>query len=131
MKGYFRDPGQTKKVLHKGWLCTGDLAYMDRSGFLYIKGRRDDLIIRAGMNIYPAEIEGTLKTDQRVKEAYVYKIEHPHTGQQIGLKLAGDFRSVEEVRQLCARLLPPFQMPIKIDLLEALPKSASGKIIRR
>jgi long-chain acyl-CoA synthetase len=58
-------------VLKDGWLCTGDLALFTEEGLLKIKGRGDDLIIKAGMNIYPQEVESALKLDFRVKDVYV------------------------------------------------------------
>ena len=130
MMGYYRDPEKTKAVMKDGWLCTGDIALINDAGFLKIKGRNDDLIIRAGMNIYPAEIESVLKQDPRVKEVLVYSFRNSF-GTQIGLKISGDFSSIDEVKQLCIKILPPYQIPCCIQLLDELPKNASGKIIRR
>ena len=95
-----------------------------------IKGRNDDLIIKSGMNIYPVEIEGVIKQDPRVKEVLVYGF-HNSFGTQIGMKLVGDFSSTEEVKQLCMKALPSFQVPSVIELVDELPKNGSGKIIRR
>ncbi len=132
MQGYYNSPEQTKKVLKDGWLCTGDIAVVGRNGFLKIKGRSDDLIIRAGMNVYPQEIESALKTDSRVREVLAYKIDNSKTGiQQIGLKIAGDFSDTDEVRKLCVEVLPGFQIPTEIELLDELAKNGSGKILRR
>lgn len=130
MLGYYNDPRKTEAVLKDGWLCTGDIAVINEAGFLKIKGRNDDLIIKAGMNIYPAEIEAALKQDSRVKEVLVYSFRHPF-GIQIGLKIAGDFDSVDAVKRFCIQALPSFQVPSAIELLDELPKSGSGKIIRR
>ncbi|MBE6604922.1 MAG: acyl--CoA ligase, partial [Ruminococcaceae bacterium] len=109
MLGYYREPEKTVKVLKEGWLCTGDIALINDAGFLKIKGRNDDLIIKSGMNIYPAEIEGVIKQDQRVKEVLVYGFHHLF-GTQIGMKLVGEFSSTEEVKQLCIKALPSFQV---------------------
>ena len=130
MIGYYRDPEKTYQVLRDGWLCTGDSALINSAGFLKIKGRSDDLIIKAGMNIYPAEIEAALKNDTRVKEVLVYGYGNIF-GTQIGLKIVGDFDSVEEVKRLCVKVLPSFQVPSIIELLDELPKNGAGKIIRR
>ena len=129
MLGYYREPEKTHAVLKGGWLCTGDVACINSAGFLKIRGRSDDLIIRAGMNVYPAEIEGILKQDARVREALVFGFRDSF-GIQLGMKLAGDFSDAGEVRQLCVRLLPPFQIPSKIILTDELPKNVSGKVIR-
>ena len=131
MIGYYNAPKETTSVLNDGWLCTNDIALITPEGLLKIKGRSDDLIIRAGMNIYPAEIEATLKKDGRVREVLAHKVETTSMGTQIGLKIAGEFSCVDDVKKMCANLLPKFQMPIVIELLEELPKNGSGKIIRK
>ena len=130
MLGYYREPEKTAKILKEGWLCTGDIAIINDVGFLKIKGRNDDLVIKSGMNIYPAEIEGALKEDSRVKEVLVYGYSND-LGTQIGMKLLGDFSSSEEVKQLCMKVLPSFQVPTRIELVDELPKNSSGKVIRR
>ena len=130
MLGYYRDPEKTATVLKDGWLCTGDIAVINDAGFLKIKGRNDDLIIKSGMNVYPAEIEGVLKQDPRVKEVLVYGFRNSF-GTQIAMKLVGEFSSTEEVKQLCMKVLPSFQVPSVIELVDELPKNGSGKIIRR
>lgn len=130
MLGYYRDPEKTANVLKNSWLCTGDIAVINDAGFLKIKGRNDDLIIKSRMNIYPTEIEAVLKQDPRVKEALAYGF-CDQFGIQIRLKLVGDFSSTEEVKQFCMKMLPSFQVPSVIELVEELPKNGSGKIIRR
>ena len=130
MLGYYREPEKTARVLKDSWLCTGDIAIINDAGFLKIKGRNDELIIKSGMNIYPAEIEKVLKQDTRVKEVLVYGY-RDSVGTQIGMKLAGEFGSVEEIKQLCMKILPSFQIPTRIELVDELPKNGSGKVIRR
>ena len=130
MLGYYREPEKTSKVLKDDWLCTGDIAVINYAGFLKIKGRNDDLIIKSGMNVYPAEIEGVIKQDPRVKEVLVYGFQNS-LGTQIGMKLVGEFASTEEAKQLCMKVLPSFQVPSVIELVDELPKNGSGKIIRR
>lgn len=129
MLGYYHDRKKTEAVLQNGWLCTGDLAILDANGLLRIKGRRDDLIIKAGMNIYPAEIEATLKADSRVREVLAYGYQTRH-GVQIGVKIVCDLSSLEEVKKLCMARLPAFAVPTRIDMVDALPKNGSGKLIR-
>lgn len=127
MLGYFDEPEQSARVLRDGWLCTGDAAYMDNDGMLYIKGRSDDLIIRAGMNIYPAEIEGVVEKDSRVKEVVVFPMYFNDGACEIGMKIAGDFCDVSEVRQMCINLLPLYAVPVQIELVDALEKTPTGK----
>lgn len=130
MLGYYGEPEKTRAVLRDGWLCTGDIAMINDEGLLKICGRNDDLIIRAGMNIYPAEIEETLRRDPRVREVLAYGIA-TGAGTEIGLKIAGVFSSVAEVKKMCADRLPAHQIPSVIELTDALEKNASGKIVRR
>lgn len=131
MLGYYNNPQKTAEILKDGWLCTGDLAMINNSGFLKIMGRNDDMIIKAGMNIYPQEIEGALKCDPRVMEALVYAENNERFGVQLVLNIVGDFADSKEVKELCQKVLPVFQVPNKINLLAELPKNGSGKIIRR
>lgn len=131
MLGYYNDPDKTAQVIKDGWLCTGDIAVIDAYGLTIIRGRSDNLIIRAGINIYPQDVESTLKADKRVKEALVYRIDNPISGVALGLKISGDFDSTDDVRKMCLDRLPSFQMPSKIELVDELPKNGTGKIIRR
>ena len=130
MSGYYKNPKLTKKVLRRGWLNTGDIAVIDEHGWLKIKGRADDLIIRAGMNIYPREIEDELKKDARTRDALIYKVENSKSGVQIALDISGDFESENEVRSLCMQILPSFQVPTIINLVKEIPRNGSGKVIR-
>lgn len=130
MLGYYNSPELTLKVLKDGWLCTGDLAFIDSYGLLHIKGRNDELIIRGGMNIYPQEIETELKKDMRTHEVVAYGYQDKHHGTLIGLRISGDFADVDEVRKLCLARLPLYQVPKIIDLMKELPKNGSGKLIR-
>lgn len=130
MAGYYNDPEKTSEVVKGGWLCTGDLALINEAGLLKIKGRNDDLIIKAGMNIYPQEIVNAVKQDPRVYDAYVYGEVDKNHRMQIAMNIVGKFSTPEEVRALCRERLPAYQMPTKIKLLDELPRNGSGKIIR-
>ena len=131
MLGYYNNDALTKNIIKNGWLCTGDIGTVDDRLMLRIKGRNDDLIIRAGMNIYPQEIENALKTDKRVKEVVVYGEKDKIGIVHIKMKIVGNFSSVSEVKTLCKNKLPAFQIPTFIELVDTLPKNGSGKIIRR
>ena len=130
MQGYFDDEERTKCVLKDGWLYTGDLAYWDYSGMLCVQGRKDDMIIRAGMNVYPVEIENTLSTDPRVKDVLVYGYKKGDT-QEIGMKICGEFSNMEEVLELCRKELPSFQIPSKIELVDETEVFSGGKKRRK
>ena len=131
MAGYYNNPQKTSEAMQDGWLCTGDLAMFNEEGLLKIKGRSDDLIIKAGMNIYPQEIENVLKQDSRVREVLAYGYNDERHGTQIALDITGEFLDAAEVKALCKRCLPGYQMPNRINLLKEVPKNGSGKIIRR
>ncbi len=131
MAGYYNNLEKTAEVLKDGWLCTGDLALINGKGLLKIKGRNDDMIIKAGMNIYPQEIESALKIDNRVKEALILAENDERLGVQLVLNIVGDFKDTKEVKELCQTCLPAYQVPTKINLVDELPKNGSGKIIRR
>ncbi|MBR5223350.1 MAG: acyl--CoA ligase [Clostridia bacterium] len=131
MAGYYNNPKKTAEVIKDGWLCTGDLALFTEDGFLKIKGRSDDLIIKAGMNIYPQEIESALKLDSRVGDVFVRGYLDDKYGVQIELNITGKFSDVIEVKELCHTNLSAYQMPNRINLVDTISKNASGKIIRR
>ena len=131
MAGYYNNPEKTSEVLKDGWLCTGDLALFTEDGLLKIKGRSDDLIIKAGMNIYPQEIECALKLDHRVKDVYARGYTDDRFGVQIELNITGDFSDVSEIKDLCRTNLSAYQIPARINFLDEIPKNGSGKIVRR
>lgn len=131
MIGYYNNQTLTEQVLVNGWLRTGDMARIDENGLLYILGRADDMIIRAGMNIYPQEIESELKKDPRTTEVLVYGVSRPKSPVQIAMKIAGEYQSAEEVREMCTHYLSPYQIPSIVELVDSLPKNGTGKVIRR
>lgn len=130
MMGYYDDCAATEKVIRNGWLCTGDRAAIDKDGYVRIKGRDDDLIIRAGMNIYPQEIESAVKSDERVKEVLAYPL-HKNDVTLVGIDISGDFTDIDEVRKICREHLCDYQMPAHINIVTELEKNGSGKIIRK
>ena len=130
MIGYFQDKLKTSKTIKHGWLHTGDLAYVGDDGLLYVKGRKDDMIIKAGMNIYPAEIENALSSDPRIERISVYGYENNDT-QGICMQIQGDFENVNEVSALCRTVLPSYQMPTRIELVKHIEEGVSGKKKRR
>lgn len=130
MAGYYNNPQKTAEIIKNGWLCTGDMALINEVGLLQIKGRNDDLIIKAGMNIYPQEIANAVRKDARVRDVYVYGEMDKYQGVQIIMNIVGQFATADEVRILCRECLPAYQMPSKINLLDELPRNGSGKIVK-
>lgn len=131
MKGYYGNPEATARVKRSGWLHTGDIAEITDKGLIFIKTRKDNLIIRAGMNIYPQEIENALKSDPRIVEVLAYGEKRTTAGQKVCLKVVTNGLTKSEVFSICKKLLPAYQLPDRIDIVEDIPRNASGKIIRR
>lgn len=130
MKGYYNRPEATDRALEGGWLHTGDMAERDGAGRLYIRGRRDNMIIRSGMNIYPQEIENALRGERGIAEALAFGVRDERVGQRIHLQVATDLTRAE-VYRVCQARLPGFQLPDVIEVVKEIPKNASGKILRK
>ena len=134
MKGYWHKPKETAEVIRNGWLHTGDIGYMDEDGYLYLTERKKDLIIRGGENVYPKEVEDVLHNHPQVLEAGVIGIPDPVYGEEVKafvvLKAAGA-ATEKELMDFCKKHLPTYKRPKSIQLMEALPKSAVGKTLRR
>lgn len=131
MKGYYEDPELTKKIIQEGWLKTGDMASYDSEGLLYVKGRKDNLIIRAGINIYPQEIENALLQDENIKNVIAYRIKNDISGDKIGIKVETDIIKESEIFKICKQKLPNYQLPDIIECIDELPKNVNGKLIRK
>ena len=132
--GYWNQPDLTSQKLRDGWLHTGDMVSRGHDGFLYIAGRKDDMIVRAGMNIYPKEIEDVLLDDDRVSEVVVYGVSDPEYGQRLCLDDVpkdADGLTTADLVDICRSQLPPFQYPDRIQIVEELPRNQAGKLVRK
>lgn len=135
MKGYWHREEETKKVLEPdGWLHTGDLAYMDEDRFIYIVDRLKDLIIVNGENIYPGEVEDCIYEVEGVSECAVIGHPDPLRGQVVWayvvMKEGYDFDE-NRIRKYLSRNLASYKIPRRFIPMDALPKNASGKILKR
>lgn len=132
MKGYYKQPEITKRVLKSGWLHTGDLGYLDDDGYLYLTGRKKNMMISGGINIYPEEIEEMLMTHIAVSECCVVAEEHLLLGEvpvaKIVLKENVDFK--EDFRDFLQKYLSDYKIPVRFDFVDKLPKTYNGKIRR-
>ena len=99
-------------------------------GLIAIKGRADDMIIKGGMNIYPREVEEALRADRRVDEVMAYGYTGKSGMTEIGIKISGRFGSVREAARLCHTVLPPHEVPSRIEIVRTLEKNGFGKIRR-
>ncbi|HYB19758.1 MAG TPA: long-chain fatty acid--CoA ligase [Thermodesulfobacteriota bacterium] len=133
-KGYWKLPEQTAESIREGWVYTGDLARQDRDGYFYIVGRKKDLIIVGGYNVYPREVEEVLYTHPSVYESAVIGIPDEMRGEVpkafITLK-PGQETSEEEIIDFCKQNLAPYKIPRQVEIRSELPKSSTGKILHR
>ena len=131
--GYYEDPEATAAVLtDDGWLQTGDMATTDDDGYLYLVDRSKDLIIVSGFNVYPAEVEEMLLLHPAVVEAAVVGVAHPHTGEAVKAYVVTDV-DIDEDTLIEHSLdhLARYKCPTKIIFVDALPRNATGKLVRR
>jgi acyl-CoA synthetase (AMP-forming)/AMP-acid ligase II len=133
MRGYFRKPAETAARIRDGWLYTGDIGKVEADGYYYHLGRRDDMIITGGLNVYPAEVENLIYTYPGVQETIVFAIPDPKRGHVIGAAVvprpATDIVEKELVSFLRGNLAN-FKVPQRIVIRESLPRTSSGKLIR-
>ena len=131
---YFRDPEVTAETWRDGWLHSGDLAYLDADGFLYIVGRKKDVIIRGGNNIHASDIESVLYEHPDVQEAAVTGIPHEVLGEDVGAWIVlrpGTDVSADAVRSFCAARLADYKVPRRVFFVDELPRNATGKVVKR
>ena len=128
MKGYYLDTVNTQEKLQEGWLRTGDSAHFDKDGYLYIDGRKDGMLIKAGINVYPEEIENVVKEIFGITDCLVFG-EFTDTGTIICMKYIGDIE-IKELRKQFVGKLNPNIVPSKIEKVEELARTASGKKLR-
>ncbi|GAB2939850.1 type I polyketide synthase [Streptomyces heilongjiangensis] len=133
MLGYHNQPEATAKVLRDGWYRTGDLARRNEAGYLWITGRRDDVIIRGGENVHPTEIETVLTRVPGVREAAVTAAADDEFGQvPVALVVPeGDGLDCAELFARCRRDLAYFKVPVEVRAVTAIPRTATGKIARK
>ncbi|MHC4944405.1 MAG: class I adenylate-forming enzyme family protein [Planctomycetota bacterium] len=133
MEGYWQNPSMTQEVLKPDGLHTGDLARRDEDGYLYIVSRKSDMIKSGAHRISPKEIEEVIMEEGRVHEVAVVGEPDSIMGETITALVVpkpGQELTDREIARICAKNLPPYKVPKKIEFRENLPKTASGKIIR-
>jgi acyl-CoA synthetase (AMP-forming)/AMP-acid ligase II len=121
-------------VDEEGWQHTGDLGRLDDEGFLYLVGRRGDKIIRGGENVYPLEVEQVLATHPDVRDVVVVGVPERRLGETIKAFIVpspGATPDPEKLRRYARERLAGFKVPVMWEFLEAMPRNANGKIVRR
>jgi long-chain acyl-CoA synthetase len=133
-QGYWKLPEQTAESIQNGWVHTGDLARQDGDGYFFIAGRKKDLIITGGYNVYPREIEEVLYTHPAVYEAAVIGIADEVKGEIAKAYLTlkpGQSATEKEIVDFCKQNLAPYKVPRQVEVRAELPKSSTGKILHR
>jgi long-chain acyl-CoA synthetase len=134
MKGYYKRPEATAESIKNGWFTTGDIAHRDADGFYFIVDRKKDMIIRGGFNVYPREIEEVLYAHPAVAEAAVIGIKHESHGEEVKAVIAlkpGQKATAEDIMAYCKQKLAAYKYPRFIEFRDSLPKTATGKILKR
>ncbi|HEY8609741.1 MAG TPA: AMP-binding protein [Roseomonas sp.] len=128
---FFEDPEADAEAFSDGWFLPGDLGTLDGHGYLRLRGRRKDMIIRAGVNIYPLEIEALIATHPAVQEVAVVGWPAHQTGEEIAaFVVPRQAVPLEELHALCAARLAPYKKPREIFIIPELPRNASGKVLK-
>ncbi|AGL00073.1 long-chain-fatty-acid--CoA ligase [Desulfoscipio gibsoniae] len=133
MKGYWKNPEETAKVLRDGWIYTGDAATIDEEGYIYIVDRLKDMIITGGENVYPAEVEAALYEHPAIKEAAVIGVPDPRWIEAVKAVVClkeGYEATAEEIIQFCKGKIARYKVPKSVDFIKELPRNPSGKILK-
>jgi acyl-CoA synthetase (AMP-forming)/AMP-acid ligase II len=133
MKGYYKDPETTKAAIRDGWFHTGDMGRIDEDGFLYIEGRKKEIIISGGINVYPAEIENIIISCPGVQDVSVIGVPDDKWGEKIvaAIVLTGDEMFSEEAFQkYCKDRLADFKCPREVFIVKVIPRNAAQKVLK-
>ncbi|HDD35206.1 MAG TPA: hypothetical protein ENF30_00220, partial [Candidatus Desulfofervidus auxilii] len=131
MSGYYKEPELTKEIIKNGWLYTGDLGYLDEEGYLYITGRKKEVIIVGGLNVYANEVEFVISEHPNVKEVAVVGIENGFRGEAVKAVIVtndGTKMNPQEIINFCRKRLPSYKVPKIVEFRDSLPKTPLGKI---
>lgn len=134
MLGYYKSPNLTDEVLADGWLLTGDIGYMDKDGFVYIVDRKRDIIISGGFNVYSLEVERALLAHAAVLDCAVIGVPDERWGEAVKAIVqlrAGAACASADLISFCKEQVGSMKAPKSIEFVEALPRSAVGKILKR
>jgi long-chain acyl-CoA synthetase len=131
MKGYYKNEEATQETLRDGWLRTGDLGYVDEDGYFFIKGRKKEMVIRGGENIYPREIEDVLCEHPAIFQAAVVGIPDKIWGEEVAAFVVpkkGSEVKPQEVMGYCKEHLADYKCPRIVEIAHSLPMTATGGI---
>ncbi|GAA1874579.1 AMP-binding protein [Paeniglutamicibacter psychrophenolicus] len=134
MKGYYKEPEKTAETIIDGWLHTGDLGRLDAEGFVYVTDRKKDMIISGGFNVYPLEVEQVLWSHPAVEDCAVVGAPDDDWGERVVAVVQfkpGWEADPEDLRQLCRDQLGPIRAPKNVVVVDRLPRSANGKVLKK
>jgi acyl-CoA synthetase (AMP-forming)/AMP-acid ligase II len=133
MKEYWNRPEATAETIRDGWLYTGDVAVVDKDGFIYIQDRTKDMIISGGENVYPAEIENVILQHPEVAEVAVIGLPSDKWGESPLAVVVRKSESLakEEIIGHCKGKLAPFKLPKEVEFVDEIPRNPTGKILKR
>ena len=134
MKGYYKMPEKTRETIIDGWLHTGDIAYMDERGFVFIKDRIRDVVVTGGFNVYPNDVEAALGQHPDISECVVFGLPDQKWGEAVhaAVELSGEKRVSEaELIDFVKTRLGSIKTPKRIHITDQLPRSPVGKVLRR
>ncbi len=133
MKGYANDQGGADSPVRDGWLPTRDMGWIDEEGYIFLGGRKDDMIIRGGENIAPAEVEAVLQSHPCVEEAAVIGFKNEEWGEQVGAIIVlrpGENASAKDLQEYCHQQMASFKKPEILHFVDELPKNQMGKVLK-
>ena len=133
MRGYWRRPEETARILRDGWLLTGDIATMDKQGFFYMVDHKKDRILVSGFDVFPSEIEQVVVACPGVLEAACIGVPDEKSGSAVKVFVVpkpGMELTVEAIQAHCRRCLPAYKRPRQVEFRDSLPKSNIGTILR-
>jgi long-chain acyl-CoA synthetase len=134
MEGYLKNGQISKEVFRSDWLPTGDVGSMDGEGFLYLVDRKQDVILKAGFPVYPSEVEAFLLLHPKVEECAVVGVPDSTSGEEVKAYIVlqpHQHASKEEIAEYCRSRLAPYKCPRHLEFCESLPRSVTGKVLRR
>lgn len=133
-KGYYKAPEETAKVYQNGWFYTGDMAYQDIDGFLYLVGRSREMVNRGGENVYPVEVENVLHLHPKILDIAVFGLPDPVMGSIVACaivpKPSTERITIKEIQEFCRDHLASYKIPQKIFFLPELPTNPGGKVMK-
>jgi long-chain acyl-CoA synthetase len=134
MKGYYNRPAATAEAIRAGWFHTGDIGRMDASGNVFIVDRLKDMIIRGGFNVYPRELEEVLMTHEAIAQVAVIGVPDASHGEEVKAVVVlkpGMSATGESIAQWAKERMAAYKYPRIVEIVEALPMTATGKVLKR